>query len=332
MALRRPRGFERAEPGPVWDIRRDGVTQSLIKSFLTCREQTRLRYVEGWRALGESPAIAFGNYVHFVLSHMYGGEWGARTLADARERHTLLWRMNVGQPTMTQQAEASKNWDLADRVLRVYFRHWAKQDDGRDWSGLESVFTVFEDRSAVAPLKLTGKFDGVFRDGEDTWLFETKTKSQISPAEVEELLPSDFQTWFYLFALLRLNGTAPAGVEYNIIRRPALKLGKKDELRPDLFLERVYNDVFTRPEFYFYRWRMDVTRAEIEDWAERQLSPILLDLWNWANGTLPHYMNPDALTGRYGRSDLYDLIVRQNRLPYYRARLPFSELVELEAV
>ena len=54
----------------LWSPYKEGITQSFLHSFLKCKEQTRLRYLEGWRKEGGDGTSAkeYGNVCHYVAS------------------------------------------------------------------------------------------------------------------------------------------------------------------------------------------------------------------------------------------------------------------------
>ena len=54
-----------------WNLWDDGVSQSFIGSYLFCRAQTRLPYLELWQSDGTSLPLEFANCGHWLFSKIY---------------------------------------------------------------------------------------------------------------------------------------------------------------------------------------------------------------------------------------------------------------------
>jgi len=139
-------------------------------------------------------------------------------------------------------------------------------------------------------------------------------------------LPQDLQSMFYLWCMSEILGEKPKGVLYDVTRRPATRWGKKDDLAS--FLGRTQAAVTKpkEPDYYFKRIEMAVTWSEITTWKTDVLDPIMLDIRAWWEGTIPHYMSPTALTGKYGRCFMFDGITRGDFSSYHKKTVPFNEL------
>src|SRR5687768_5683535 len=62
---------KRPKPPVFYDLRRDGVTQSLLNEFLMCPQRARLGYVMGLTPITTSGALSFGSVVHDALDKIY---------------------------------------------------------------------------------------------------------------------------------------------------------------------------------------------------------------------------------------------------------------------
>jgi len=326
---------------PLWTLERNGVTQSFLHSFLKCREQTRLAYVEGLTSHKPSKPKEQGSCGHWVLSKLYnrpGVARGTDVEVYLKEYHRL-WLSLVQRPTQAQLTIQEETYAIIGALLRAYLLRYGGDWNGKykqrlstvtplKWQYLETAFKreyVYPDGLAVP---LQGVFDGVFTaktNPERPWLFETKFKARIDEEGIEDMLPLDLQVMLYLYALSMIYGKQPMGVLYNVIRRPALHQKKGEPLKE--YADRVFEDAAARPDHYFIRWDMKITKAEIEAWKVGTLDPLMADVRNWAEGG-PHYLNSEALITKYGRCDLYEYIVRGSRSLYYRRASAFNELEE----
>ena len=328
---------------PVWDMDRDGVTQSFLHKFLTCREATRLAFVEGWTKQENGLPIEFGSCFHWVISEMIRAK-----KFDARSGHKFcgkymdVWRAERGPGPVPQttQAMMEKVLGMNEVLIPHYLQRWES-----DWTGKRKA----QDRGFVVPkrwiateerfqvpyklgereIKLNGCFDGVFEDAKGKlWLIERKTKGQIDEGAIVEGLPVDIQVHFYLRALEIWLGKRPAGVVYDVVRRPGQRQGKTEKLVN--LLERMSQDIEKRPDHYFIRWQFKPTRTELSWMDKNFLAPVLRQVARWWDNLEDEtFVNPDALYGRYGRSDMFNPIVNGDFSGHYQRSKAFSELEDV---
>jgi len=330
--------------GGVWDFWEHGVSQSFIQLFRSCKEQTRLAFVEGWTSRKSSLALDFGTCCHVALSELHGKKKvpTVNQIDRAIDVFEKDWKREYPKPTTKQTEEIHHVMALAKPVLEAYVKRYAGDWGGKypfrnktvvpaTWLHLESRFRVpfeFEDGKIVW---LNGRFDGGFEDNRKIarkWLFETKTKAMIQEDIIVDLLPLDVQVMLYLWALWKTEGVRPTGVLYNVIRRPGLRQGKAEQFVD--FIKRVREDVFkpARQDHYFIRWELQITKKELEVWERTQLRPMLEEIRLWWEGKSPHYLNESALVAKYGRCSLYEPIVNGNFNDCFQREHPFNELVD----
>ncbi len=329
----------------MWDFECDGVTQSFLKLFQLCKEQTRLRYCEGWTSRKKSFAIEFGEGFQLCLCDLYSlVDLPAHVdILTSVEVYSSAWTKETPRPTQAALVQHTLVCGMLSVVLEQYCAVYDGDWTGKytqlkssvakpsEWLGLESRFKVF-----VAPglcvnsTYLQGSFDGIFEDkAGNVFLLETKTKGQINEQQIQDLLPFDFQVLFYLTALSIELGRHPKGVVYNVVRRPGLRQ-KKDEPM-EAFLDRIIKDIETpeRCAHYFHRWECRISKRELEKWQKEVLWPLMADAETWANdNTYQHYPNYEALVTKYGKADLYDLIVHGDTSALYKRKVVFNELEE----
>ena len=328
---------------PLWNFWDDGCTQSLIRVWAQCKEQARLKYVEGWSRRGGSLALEFGSCVHWVLSQICGTAKkapGKRKILNTLAKYELLWKEQAGIRTQKTDTDFERVLGLAEALLPRYVERWAGDWTGKykpknptvapkKWLQLEGRFKVPFMLDDGEQTFLQGMFDGVFEDKKGRlWLFETKTKSVIERELIEDTLQFDIQVLLYLWALREVYGRTPHGVLYNVIRRPGLRQGNNEKLAD--FFERCRMDVedVKRTDHYFIRWELAVEKSEIDAFEHDYLRPMLEQMRDWWDGTGPHYMNPDALTCKYGKVDMYEPIVHGNFRSLRKRKVVFPELAD----
>lgn len=317
------------EPDDRWNLYEDGISATGLELFLEDKEQFRLAQVKGWRSKNTKPSLAFGDFGHCVLEKAYGSvslprdgdvqRWVAEVQKDKRKE--------MGRLTEFQSDALEKTAGLVEIVLQAYIKRWAGDWKGgtypiktivatpAKWLSLEEWFEVPFDFGNGRPIKIVGKRDGVFETTRrTTWVQDHKFKSVIKEEDIALTLPYDTQQMLYLWVSWK-QGLKPAGTVLNVIRRP----GQHDTGNLKQFLDKVRKDVNPkRWDHYFLRFAMPVTKTEVEAWANRFLFPALSELRDWYEGKVWHYLRPGSLMNKYGRCDLFDLIVRDQERDYYR--------------
>lgn len=308
---------------PLWDLWKHGVTQGFIGTFLGCREQCRLRYIEGWRNQSTPIYLEFGLYCHWVMHEVYNGR--KLQLNSMTTQYHKIWERDKGNPRTAQREQQAKVYAMGKPLLRVYFDYWKKQDRAIAWLESEDVFRmpfVYPDGKETF---ITGRRDAAYKTkGERLWLFESKCLSVIKDDELADTLPVNTQVLLYLSSLGYDYNVSPSGVRFNVLRRPGLRQSQTESNKQ--FSNRIKLDVAKRPEHYFHRWEMLVTKKELADWQAKFLAPVMEEIRLWTEGKLPHYTDYGALTNKYGRVDLYGMILKGQKHGYRRAKVPFTEL------
>ncbi len=296
---------------PLWKgPEEDGVTQSLLGSFLCCRERFRLKVVEGLtEADNFNHSIEYGNMWHIceeALAAQHspvvtdGTGWQSKLKKYCNE---LLVKYPLAKDQITKWYEVCK------LQFPIYVEYWRKHPDVRARTPLlqEETFCVPYELPSGRIVKLRGKWDSVDiigkRNKAGIWRQENKTKGEIKEEQLVRQLTFDLQTMLYLIALhehrkLSMDNKSilPSqalikGVRYNVIRRPLS--GGKGSIKPlkgtikkppetmPHYYDRLRGIIEEEPEHYFMRWQVVITPADIERFKRECLNPILEQLCEW---------------------------------------------------
>ena len=233
--------------GPLWEGPsgkgwNGGVTQSLIKSWLSCRERFRIKYVEGWRANEKfNPRMDYGSMWRSCEERFAAGRgWESALLAHAQG---LIRKYPF-------QGDEIRHWhQVCKTQFPLYTKWWSEHPEVVERTPLlqEYAFDVPYQLPSGRIVRLRGKFDGVDLIGNvnktrgrdhgtgaeaGIYLFETKTKGDIDEIEIQRNLTWDIQTMTYLVALESVHHEFAQdvpegewcfpikGVRYNVVRRP----------------------------------------------------------------------------------------------------------------
>lgn len=302
-----------------WDFERDGLTKSSLEVFLRCREQFRLQMVEGWAGRGCNMPFSFGNLLHWFIARHLDPKIKRITAPEQTGLYHRTWLRDHPTASPKQKETMELAYTYMEALWPYYTTMWP-DDQMWKWVLVEDPFKV---KIPEADTIVRGIFDGVCSKDTGTWVFETKGMSRIDEGDIEATLPFNLQNMLYVVAYWRATGNLPSGILYNVIRRPGQEL-KKGESFGD-FRERIQEDIEKRPGWYFMRWEIEITQKQVERWFHHVLVPMLKDVKQWAEGGL-HYMNPDAITTKYGRCDLFDVLVNDNYA--FVERKPVSSRLE----
>lgn len=349
------KGLFRDEFPSLWNFHEHGVTSSFLNSFLTCREQTRLHYVEGWASRHVPLAFEFGTCCHWILEQAYSPDNIRKIkpmLETAFEQLPLWiqlqvdtyekkWLEQVTLPSQKQLEQQELVYGMANAILPSYFTRWNGDFLGKysyhngttapvKWDSLEEVFEIPYEYPDGLVVPIRGRRDGVFYDKRNKlWVFDTKCRSVINDDDALDTLPFDLQQMLYLYVTRVQKEVNPAGVIMNILRRPGQRRGM-DEALTD-FLERIAAEYAKPAKFdhHYKRYEMAIDRNEISDWKADMLDPLMLDVRAWYEGTAPHYMNHNALITKYGKCGMFLPICKNEFSQCYRREHCFSELAEV---
>ena len=289
-----------------------------------------------------SNALEFGSVMHHGLEHQFSGspeEVIQRTTAQYYEHRSPKCRDS------TEKVALKYLLALAEVVYPRYCRYWEKDDAALTWVGREEKFALpyrivdldGQDRQIL----LRGMRDGIFSSPGIFGVFETKTMVKIVEKDIIDKLQYDMQTMLYCYCTYLSTGVYPNRIKYNVIRRPDVYKRKNEKMFD--YLERVGQDIDSRPDHYFKRYEHVVTQTDLEIFQVRTLEPILRLFIQWWDSVkknpspvekdgIPgrwsspyHYLNSAALVGKYGKVEMWDAIFGDMR-PYKIRSEIFPEL------
>ncbi len=193
------------------------TTYSMWSLFRNCRKACEWRYIQELVPLERDHNLAFGTVIHKCLEIWHGG----------RDLGAVLDFIDRTYPNRAQEEDQKRDWHLAAAMMKGYAACYASEEF--DVVALEKTFegsivnpaTGASSRSFV----LAGKVDGVVRIGEEHFLIEHKTASQVD-ADYLERLWTDFQIVLYSRYVEQTLGIRIAGVFYNILVKARLQQGR----------------------------------------------------------------------------------------------------------
>jgi len=232
------------------------VTQSYMRTMMSCEEKARLRYLERMRSPTITPALPMGIAVHY-------GVLEAKSADDAVERfkseRAPAWLEHEAD---NLERDATIVRAMVEGALAVW-TDWPKTTEKRfrvpfynPDTGKPSTKHTFE-----------GVFDGIWRPGErdnaDPVLLELKTAGRLDSSYLERL-DIDWQVSAYMAAASIVYSNPVRAMVYRIIRKPSIRQRKTETLSE--FALRLSSDYKDRPEFYFEEVIVRRTDDQIRRW------------------------------------------------------------------
>lgn len=316
-----------------YDYKKDGITQGLLSTFMTCRQKARL-FLEGWSKPHDSMGLTYGTIIHGVLEHTYEAirtrELNAIPSTQRIKKYTNAvekqWYKENPKATKYSLENLQISLLIAEATLPVYFEYWWKEDFKEiKWLKLEQKFSIPYKTKDGRKTLIKGKKDGIFGNP-NIYLFETKTKSMLNEADLVDTLWFELQVNLYLWAIRKMYKQVPAGVNYNIIRRTCLPK-KKSESMP-LYAKRIVTDIKKRPDFYFIRLEIKIAKEEMDEW-EKELEAMVVDFMNWYDGKVGHYKNTNSCITKYGRCEYLNICSEGKYQDYTKRSMVFRELEDM---
>jgi len=278
---------------PAWSgPHDDGITQSMVSSYLNCRERFRIRAIDGLQPIPRfNKAIAYGHMWHLCEECFARGEDYHDELKDYAMVLVSQWK--------TDQAEIDKWYNVCMVQFPVYVDFWERHKDVRRRKPLfqEKSFKIPYTLPSGRTVYMRGKFDSVDILGKEVWLQENKTKGQINFTSLERQLTYDLQTGFYFKALtidpeVLATKKKVGGITYNVIRRPlsggkgSIRPHKARGAKPAETLRDYYDRLQTIIEIdakeedgeqctFFHRWKIEIEQKDSDRFCDTFLNPVL---------------------------------------------------------
>lgn len=322
--LKKTKATKRAKAVPLRNLWKDGVTYSFLDEFQVCREQARLSYVEGYREKGMKEYFEFGNCIHNCI------EAHGKNKCKQINYNLILNKYRDARRkelTPSERTSLDQMVETARIMWPAYTEFWQNTHGMEylpdcEFVALEEDFKIPHELEDGTQVFLRGRIDGLLRYKKQLWLMENKTKSIIDD-RIKDYLPLDLQTTIYSHVVEQKYGEPVAGILYNVIRRPGLRLNKDRDV--DLLLSRIRAAVEESPQDYFLRWNVYLNPGDTKKAIERTLNPLLRNVVLWWKEIEPnlfdpfsipnrvhHYMSPKGLYTQYGRSNYFDILTTGN--------------------
>lgn len=242
-------------------IFRNGISPSMIKTWLTCRRSWYNRYVRGLSRPGGIEAD-FGKVFHKFLSNYYLNT--ALTVEKAIEDFKLAWP--------EEKDTEKRSQDLGIRLIREYFKRypretepfkilwWSEENEKSETSEKSGDFQVL----LPSGLRANVRLDAYVEKQGGVYVLDNKTASQLGATYFEQY-QNDYQIAAYVYALQKKLGKQVEGVIINGV-------GCKKVVNADSFLRA--DIVKTQSQIDYMMKNFDFLAQEIVEYVTKNYEDV----------------------------------------------------------
>jgi len=232
------------------------VSCSKLQTWLQCRRKYYWKYIRGLEPKRLHTPFLVGKAVHLGLSLFYEKELTEKEIFHKVQNHVEdILSSSFITPEDAPNIEKQKAIIIG--MLKGYFKQYSN----------ENIRPIANELHIEHPITLNVTFHGIvdllYKDITDNtlWIMDHKTRSTITKQAVE-MVPMDMQTQMYRWLVRKALKKIVHGVNFNLIRKPSIKI-KKNETTAE-FLERIVKDYDQRAPEFFYREKVLYSRETAE--------------------------------------------------------------------
>jgi len=242
-----------------YDMLRDGISQSLMGAYQTCRRSFLLS-INRWEHATADRVTGYGSMMHDVLDVLYTGFTEKLLKYNDLSTAALYVIDDYNMPKVIKDEEVARLKNIAQAMIDQYILHYRRDFAEFRFEDVESQFEV-----EFNGFKLRGKKDGRFRDkNKGVWHIEHKNYSFIKEDNMLLYLGFDLQNLFYMLADEVEFQRLLNGVVYNVLRKPDVK--KKTPTK-DVY-KYLSALIHADPKHYFIRYEIPYSRRDLSVFKE----------------------------------------------------------------
>lgn len=302
-----------------FSLEKTGCTQSLAHCFKQCPLKFLLK-INRWQSKKNQDKTAIGLITHDVLARIYklGKQVTERMVYNYIEKSI---KNNPDDFRFIKLTDLTFYKTVCYCVITNYILYYQKDFKTAKFMNTEREFAV-----EIFDILWRGKIDGehLIKKEKSLWVLERKTKGRISDDTITRSLSLDFQGRLYCKAKEVEFKNNVLGFIYDVIRTPQMRLRKNDTL--DDFQKRLNEDIEKRPDYYFMRWEVPLTKQDKESFQIdlNDLSHELLDYIH--NGYNVLKRNTFACNDGIVPCEYLDACIQENMSGYFQSDRIFTEL------
>ena len=263
----------------------DGLTQSEISTFGDCAQKWNWRYNNRLEATG---SFAF----YFMVGHAFHEFLEQFYATKGKRCNVATLQFEEGVISSADDLLKLEYWNhVLPAMLKAYAIYY--KNDFEKWE----ILQIEEEVSVeYRGFRLRGKIDLRHREADGEYIDDHKTSASLKK-EVVAGWDFRFQFMFYLWLKWIQNPkTKIRGYYINAVKKPELRV-KKNESIPE-FAQRVFEDMVSEPDKYFYREKFPITKGALQHFQNRVVDPRLTLIEVAADPTTPKKLAEAIMTNK----------------------------------
>lgn len=249
------------------DTGRDHLSQTALKTFLTCQQQFSWHYEHRLSPAVTANPLAMGRAFAHALEHS-DPDAGARLLqreasVEAERAASNPWVLAPSTAEVRTMATIVR--ESARTYLHAYGHHESREVELR-----ARIRNPARGGRYSLTHDVMARLDAVSRDW--TVLYEDKLVSQIPRSSLAARVRLDRQVQIEAYLIWRTTGVLVSEVRYRMTLKPQIR--QRQNETHDEFLQRVADDYVVRPEHYLAE---EVVHPSLDDFLRLER-----ELWRWS--------------------------------------------------
>lgn len=249
------------------DTGRDHLSQTALKTFLTCQQQFSWHYEHRLSPAVSSTPLAVGRAFAHALEEG-DPDAGARLLKLEASVET---ERAAGSPWIAapDPRDIEINATIAAEAARCYLAQYGHHET-REVELRARIRNPARGGRYSLTHDVMARLDAVSRDGHT--VYEDKLVSQIPRAGLAQKVRLDRQVQIETYLVWRVTGVLVTEVRYRMTLKPQIRQRQNETL--PAYLQRIADDYCVRPDHYLAE---EVVRPSLDDFLRLER-----ELWRWA--------------------------------------------------
>jgi len=302
----------------VYSLSKIGVTQSLLKTWMSCHLKFLFCINRVWYSLsgGKANSTGFGTLFHHVLEQTYLKYQKNKTFPSGAE--ITNWLDSFIKEFPDQISEWAEQDAAAIEVMLPFYLNFYSSD----FKGLEILHAEKQLEAELAGCCLRSKIDLIFSKAGCVYSMDHKTSSRIDEDAIVKALSFDFQHQFYTYSIETELGVEVVGSYHNVIRRPQDKMDGDDY---DGYKKALTAKLRKNPGHYFKRFIVNFSKQDKENYTN-ELVDILQEIKACIAGENKFKRNIVSCLGGYSPCPFLDACSSNSLSGYEFGTVFFPEL------
>lgn len=269
---------------------------SRLQQFLNCPRSFKHRYLSKVVPRKRSPFFVLGEAIHKFIEFYYRTKDAKLSL---RQVENVFAKVNTETFDREEMHDFQVDLNIALGIAEAYPSFY-KQD-------FDQFSKILTEQQFEFPLGDTGHIyfgtlDGLFLDhAGDWWIFETKTASAVTLNDgYFERVKIDSQVAGYMHGAKHLLGQFPAGIIYNVIKKPSIRLKKGETLAAFQARVKMEYTKLAQVKAYFTRDQLMVATHRLDSWLADTSDLVVMLADKIKRKDRKWIMNTGSCTAKFG--------------------------------